>query len=133
MGRGGGTLGRLGKGSAAAGAGTGSGNVATADDALKAKVKTMEEMDEHRKLARAAERDLKVICHDSHGCHFEKLRHRTDVGADLRNCHRTHMNTPSFSGPAATRIRCCKAQCHSSYGFMAEDYANSEGKRLHFC
>jgi hypothetical protein len=61
MGRGEGTLGRLGKGSAGAGASSGSGgNVATADDALKNKVKTMEEMDEQRKLARAAERELKV-------------------------------------------------------------------------
>ncbi len=61
MGRGAGTLGRLGKGGAGAGAGpSGGGNVATADDALKHKVKTMEEIDEQRKLARAAERELKV-------------------------------------------------------------------------
>ncbi len=63
MGRGEGTLGRLGKGSAGASSGSGagtSGNVATADDALKHKVKSMEEIDEQRKLARAAERDLKV-------------------------------------------------------------------------
>ncbi len=62
MGRGEGTLGRLGKGSGAPGgaAAAGAGNVATADDALKQKVKTMEEIDEQRKLARAAERELKV-------------------------------------------------------------------------
>ena len=63
MGRGEGTLGRGGKGAAgtAAGAGAGagpSGSFATADAALKNKVKTMEEVDEQRKLARAAERDL---------------------------------------------------------------------------
>ena len=63
MGRGEGTLGRGGKGSAATAAGAGagagpSGSFATADAALKNKVKTMEEVDEQRKLARAAERDL---------------------------------------------------------------------------
>jgi hypothetical protein len=44
---------------AGAGAGAGpSGSFATADAALKNKVKTMEEVDEQRKLARLAERDL---------------------------------------------------------------------------
>ncbi len=59
MGRGGGTLGKLAKGSAAAGSGA-SAPSAVADDALKNKVKTMEEMDEQRMLARAAERELRV-------------------------------------------------------------------------
>jgi len=56
-----GTLGRSGKGGGAgagAGAGAGSGSTAVADNALRNKVKTLEEQDEARKLARAAERDL---------------------------------------------------------------------------
>jgi hypothetical protein len=52
MGRGEGTLGRSGKG------GAGAGSTAVADNALRNKVKTLEEQDEARKLARAAERDL---------------------------------------------------------------------------
>jgi len=58
MGRGAGTLGRLGKGTTATT--TNNNNVGTADDVLKQKVKTMEEIDEQRKLAKAAERELKV-------------------------------------------------------------------------
>jgi hypothetical protein len=71
MGRGAGTLGRLGKGSAGAGAGP-SANVATADDALKQKAKTMEEIDEQRKLARAAERELKVRPRNGRGAHDDR-------------------------------------------------------------
>ena len=52
-----GTLGRSGKGGGA-GAGAGAGSTAVADNALRNKVKTLEEQDEARKLARAAERDL---------------------------------------------------------------------------
>lgn len=59
MGRGGGTLGRLGKGTASASSNPPP-STSTADDVLKQKVKTMEEIDEQRKLAKAAERELKV-------------------------------------------------------------------------